>query len=245
MAVITIALLKSFLIASSLPISNTLNAWILPLVKGVETITIDLNSYYQDIVYQLFSNAKIIIDRFHIIAMITRAFNQYRSQWMKRYKYQSLEYKLLKFFWRLYLKNDHALTDNNEYYDRHIHQKVKINERISLGLKLDAKLNNDYVVMHDVMNDLATRNKDTLAETLYNYHYDQLSKPIATVIKTLRRNLEIVLNAVGSDESNGPLEGTNRMIKQIQRTAFSLQNFNHLIARINLRMMRTKKQYQV
>ncbi|WP_413230832.1 hypothetical protein [Limosilactobacillus urinaemulieris] len=35
------------------------------------------------------------------------------------------------------------------------------------------------------------------------------------------------------------------MIKQIQRTAFSLQNFNHLIARINLRMMRTKKQYQV
>ena len=73
--------------------------------------------------------------------------------------------------------------------------------------------------MHDVMNDLATRNKDTLAETLYNYHYDQLSKPIATVIKTLRRNLEIVLNAAGSDESNGPLEGTNRMIKQIQRTA--------------------------
>ena len=44
--------------------------------------------------------------------------------------------------------------------------------------------------MHDVMNGLATRNKDALTEALYNYHYDQLSKPTSTVIKTLRRNLE-------------------------------------------------------
>lgn len=47
--------------------------------------------------------------------------------------------------------------------------------------------------------------------------------------------------------SNGVLEGTNRMIKQIQRTAFGMSNFNHLVARINLRQMKTKpkeKQHQ-
>ena len=213
--------------------------------ENVETITMDLNSYYQDIVYQLFPNAKIVIDQFHIIAMMTRAFNQYRSQLMKHYKYQSYEYKLLKFSWRLYLKNDQHLSDAKEYYDRHIHQKVTAGERIGLGLALDSKLNNDYVVMHDVMNYLAQRNKDRLAEALFSYHYDQLSKPMATVIKTLHKHLEIVLNAAENEQSNGPLEGTNRMIKQIQRTAFGLSNFNHLLARINLRMMRTKKQYQV
>ena len=213
--------------------------------KRVETVTMDLNSYYQDIVYQLFPNAKIVIDRFHIIAMMTRAFNQYRSQLMKHYQYQSHEYKLLKFSWRLYLKNDRDLSNTQEYYDRHIHQKVTAGERISLGLELDTKLNNDYVVMHDVMNYLTLRNKDQLAEALFNYRYEQLSKPMADVIRTLRKNLEIVLNAAENEQSNGPLEGTNRMIKQIKRTAFGLRNFNHLLARINLRMMRTKKQHQV
>ena len=94
--------------------------------------------------------------------------------------------------------------------------------------------------MHDVMNYLAQRNKDRLAEALFSYHYDQLSKPMATVIKTLRKHLEIVLNAAENKQSNGPLEGINRMIKQIQRTAFGLRNFNHLLARINLRSMKTK-----
>lgn len=163
--------------------------------EQVETVTMDLNSYYQDIVYQLFSNAKIVIDHFHIIAMMTRAFNQYRSQLMKHYKYQSHEYKLLKFSWRLYLKNDRNISNAQEYYDRHIHQKVTAGERISLGLELDAKLNNDYVVMHDVMNYLTLRNKDQLAEALFNYRYEQPSKPMADVIRTLRKNLEIVLNA--------------------------------------------------
>ena len=137
-----------------------------------------------------------------------------------------------------HLKNDQQLSDAKEYYDQHIHQKVTTGERISLGLALDSKLNNDYVVMHDVMNYLAQRNKDRLAESLFSYHYDQLSKPMATV--TLRKHLEIVLNAAENEQSNGPLEGINRMIKQIQHTAFGLRSFNHLLARINLRNMKTK-----
>ncbi|TDG71520.1 hypothetical protein C5L31_001789 [Secundilactobacillus malefermentans] len=36
------------------------------------------------------------------------------------------------------------------------------------------------------------------------------------------------------------MEGINRMIKQIQRTAFGFRNFHHLISRIKLQQMRTK-----
>lgn len=41
---------------------------------------------------------------------------------------------------------------------------------------------------------------DRLAEALFSYQYDQLSKPMATVIK----HLEIVLNAAENEQSNGP-----------------------------------------
>ncbi|MFL2029307.1 transposase, partial [Loigolactobacillus zhaoyuanensis] len=39
---------------------------------------------------------------------------------------------------------------------------------------------------------------------------------------------------------NGPIEGINRMIKQIQRTAFGFRNYHHLVSRIKLQQMRTK-----
>ncbi|PIO87876.1 hypothetical protein B8A32_01100, partial [Loigolactobacillus backii] len=38
----------------------------------------------------------------------------------------------------------------------------------------------------------------------------------------------------------GPIEGINRMIKQIQRTAFGFRNYHHLVSRIKLQQMRTK-----
>ena len=55
-----------------------------------------------------------------------------------------------------------------------------------------------------------------------------------TTLNTFKRNLHDILNAAKFDESNGCLEGTNRKIKQIERTAYGYTNFNHLVTRIEL-----------
>lgn len=39
------------------------------------TASCNLNSYYVDFINNLFPNAKIIIDRFHIVQMLNRAVN--------------------------------------------------------------------------------------------------------------------------------------------------------------------------
>ncbi|RGW52974.1 ISL3 family transposase, partial [Limosilactobacillus fermentum] len=47
---------------------------------------------------------------------------------------------------------------------------------------------------------------------------------------------------------NGRVEGINRMIKLIQRTAYGFTNFGHFIARIRLHQMGTeaeKRRHQV
>lgn len=41
----------------------------------VKTVSMNLNACYQDIVRQLFPNAQIIIDRFHIVQMLNRSLN--------------------------------------------------------------------------------------------------------------------------------------------------------------------------
>lgn len=69
----------------------------------VKTVTIDLNCYYPLVARELFPNAQIVIDRFHMVQMLTRSFNSLRVQIMKQFKKQSHEYKLLKSPWKLYL----------------------------------------------------------------------------------------------------------------------------------------------
>lgn len=201
----------------------------------VKTVSMDLNSYYQDIVRRVFPNAQIIIDRFHIIAMLTRAFNQYRAQVMKRFEKNSRQYRLLKFGWRLYLTAQDKLSDKREYYDRHLRQRVTSNERVDLGIQLDERLAADYYAMQDIMQSLKNRNLDQLAISIYSAK--RLSPQMTVVINTLKQNLEYVLNASRFNYSNGAIEGTNRMIKQIERTAFGFHNFNHLVYRIYYRQM--------
>lgn len=53
-------------------------------------------------------------------------------------------------------------------------------------------------------------------------------------LTTFKHNQTSVLNAGKYQCSNGCLEGINRKIKQIERTAYGYGNFDHLIARIKL-----------
>ena len=204
----------------------------------VKTVTLDLNSYYKDIVKLVFPNAKIIVDRFHISAMMTRAFNQSRVQLMKTFDKQTKEYRTLKFAWKLYLKHFDDLDVEQLYYDRHLRQQLTQQERVQLGLNVDEKLANTYNAMQGVMLCLKNHDKDGLVQYLYNN--DRLSPQMKTILTTFKKNLEIILNASESKYSNGPIEGINRMIKQIQRTAFGFRNYHHLVSRVKLQQMRTK-----
>lgn len=206
--------------------------------KQVKTVSLDLNSYYQDIARLVFPNAKIIVDHFHIVAMMTRSFNQSRVQIMKEYKKQSKEYRMLKFSWKLYLKHFYELEIKKTFFDRHLRKQVTQLERVQLGLDVDERLLNTYNAMQGIMICLKNHDKDGLVQYLYNN--DKLSSQMKDVLTTFKKNLEIVLNASESKYSNGPIEGINRMIKQIQRTAFGFRNYHHLVSRVKLQQMRTK-----
>ena len=52
----------------------------------VKTVTMALNCYYSLIARELFPNAQIVIDHFHMVQMLTRSFNSLRVQIMKPFK---------------------------------------------------------------------------------------------------------------------------------------------------------------
>ena len=60
----------------------------------VKIITMDMFSPYYDLAKQLFPNAKIVLDRFHIVQHLSRAMSRIRVQMMNQFDRKSHEYKV-------------------------------------------------------------------------------------------------------------------------------------------------------
>ena len=216
-------------------------------VRGlVRTVCCDLNSYYVDIVKELFPNAKIIIDRFHLVQMLNRAVNSMRTDMMNQFEHNSKDYKLFKRYWKLFLKRYDALECTHQFYDRTQKSWFTAEQIVNHGLELaDTDFHRDYwdyqCLLEAINNPSAAKlkifkqrildTKDKCADS--SYKVTKADK----VLLTFFNYLEPVLTALDPrycHYTNGPLEGINRKIKQIQRTAYGYRNFEHFKARIYL-----------
>ncbi|CAD5896685.1 hypothetical protein CMALT430_110034 [Carnobacterium maltaromaticum] len=57
--------------------------------KQVQSVAIDMNAPYFVVIQELFPNAKTIIDRFHIVQLMTRSLNQTRIRVMKKFNHST------------------------------------------------------------------------------------------------------------------------------------------------------------
>ncbi|WP_251941400.1 transposase, partial [Streptococcus thermophilus] len=64
---------------------------------------------------KLFPNAKIVLDRFHIVQHLSRAMNRVRIQIMNHLDRQSQEYCALKRYWKLIQQDSRKLNDKRFY----------------------------------------------------------------------------------------------------------------------------------
>ena len=198
----------------------------------VKTVTMDLNYYYDIMAKELFPNAQVILDRFHIVQMLNRSFNSCRIQETKKHKKGSWEYNLLKYYWKLYLKPFDDLEKVKPCYQSRLKNTLTQEQIVADGLSLNNELENTYNLMQDISKALKDRDTKKLRSLIQSK--DHVGNMMHTTLNTFKRNLHDILNAAKFDESNGCLEGTNRKIKQIERTAYGYTNFNHLVTRIKL-----------
>ena len=81
----------------------------------VKIITMDMFSPYYDIAKKLFPNAKIVLDRFHIVQYLSRAMSRLRVQIMNQFDRKSHEYKAIKRYWQLIQQDSRKLSDKRFY----------------------------------------------------------------------------------------------------------------------------------
>ena len=81
----------------------------------VKVITMDMFSPYYQLAKQLFPNAKIVLDRFHIVQHLSRAMNRVRIQIMNQFDRKSQEYRTSKRYWKLIQQDSRKLSDKRFY----------------------------------------------------------------------------------------------------------------------------------
>ncbi|WP_440971461.1 ISL3 family transposase [Pediococcus pentosaceus] len=221
-----------------------LNHYSLKNREQVTQVVMDLNAQYQTVIRYLFPNAKLIVDNFHLVQMTLRALNQTRVQLMKKYHPDTPEYRVLKPYWRLYLMNYEALEKSQPQWFSHLRNRLTQEQLIWSGLNLSHEFENTYFTAHKLVE--AFRNRDYAAFTATLDEVENVSPQLFTTIKTFIKNKKLIQNMTSSTLFNGPIEGVNRKIKQIKRTAYGYRNWKNFVFRIQIEFkIRVKKRNPV
>ncbi|EFD04689.1 transposase [Peptostreptococcus anaerobius] len=112
----------------------------------VKYITTDMYQTYIGLGIDLFPNAQIVIDKFHVVQLFTRCMQKLRIDVMKNFNTRSTNNKKLKKYWKVLLKKNFNL--NGVKFYKYVHYKkwtntkeilidlLSLSDRLSVGHSL-------------------------------------------------------------------------------------------------------------
>ena len=183
---------------------------------------------YISLIKECFPNAKIIIDTFHIVQLISRSLNKTRIKIMRENKEN---YRKFKRYWRLILTSRFDLDCS--YWKKYLCFKNLMTEVDILDylLNLSPELTASYNLYQNILYAIQTKNYNLL-ETTLNHDYGSISKYMKTSVNTLKEFLPYIKNTLENPYNNGVMERNNNTCKLIKRIAFGFRNFRNFKARI-------------
>ncbi|VQT25545.1 transposase [Streptococcus pneumoniae] len=187
-------------------------------------------------------NAKIVLDRFHIVQHLSRAMSRVRVQIMNQFHRKSHEYKAIKRYWKLIQQDSRKLSDKHFYrptFRMHLTNKEILDKLLSYSQDLKHHYQLYQLLLFHFQNKEPEKFFGLIEDNLKQVH------PIfQTVFKTFLKDKEKIVNALQLHYSNAKLEATNNLIKLIKRNAFGFRNFENFKKRIfialNIKKERTK-----
>ena len=197
--------------------------------EKVQHISTDFYSGYIYLAKKLFKNAHISIDRFHIIVQIYTALNCTRVGLCKK---DNHNYKKLKDYWKLFVKNENDLSEE-KHYSKHFKKEISQKEIVQYLINTNKTLKATYECYQGLINALKERNFNKFKSICFNPTHN-LSIKMEAALKLYRENIQYIENSFKYDINNGIVEGTNNLIKCLKKIAFGYRKYDHFIARIFL-----------
>ena len=188
----------------------------------VKYVVLDMNRGFRDVARAFFPNAKIIIDRFHVVRFCTQAMDDVRKSVQKQLPADQRRY--FKRSRRLLLAHRDKLTREDRAA---VDVMLRFSDRLMQAYALKEAFY-DFMAAPDRTE--ADRRLDFWLEAC-----DRLRLPEFMDCRRMLRNWrDYILNAFDIRLSNGFTEGCNNAIKTLKRASFGGQNFSHFRKRILL-----------
>ena len=127
----------------------------------------DMYTPYISLVKSIFPSAKIVIDKFHIVNLVNRAFNQTRISIMNSIQDKSLKRKL-KLFWKLLLKYYPDLCRLN-YYCQSFKCKLSSKDKVDYLLEKCPELEINFNIYQDIIQAIRLNNFKRLEDIVKKY----------------------------------------------------------------------------
>ena len=202
---------------------------------SVKTITIDMNAGYEKLIQELFPKAKIIIDRFHLVQLISRSMNQLRIQVMNGFRRGHNEdqkkYRRLKRYWKLLLKNEKDLT-YTVYKPFGLFGQTTDRTVVDTLLSYDERLQVNYTLYQSLLNAMKDKDINVLQTLLKQPLHEEISLDFRRSMRTLKHHLSSIENSFMYPFNNGRIEGIHNKIKVLNRVAYGYRNFTNYRQRI-------------
>lgn len=196
--------------------------------SNVKLIVIDMYSPYISLIKKMFPNAEIIIDKFHLVNLISTSLNKTRINIMKKDK---KNYNKLKRYWKLILKAQDEL-DNSKWRKWRCFDKLMIqSDVVSYLINTHKELKETYQIYQNILYSIKN-NKYNNLEVILNNTNDKISSYMKTSIKSLKEYLPYIKNTLSNPYHNGFVEGNNNFIKVLKRIAFGFRSFRRFKTRI-------------
>ena len=206
---------------------------------NVETVCMDMYSPYMVLVESLFPNAAIIIDRFHVVQHLNKAFTKTRINTMNTFATTTMEYKRLKRYWKLLLKDRNELDRVN--FRKFTNFKEWQSEASVVDLTLeqnnmikrnDNVLLQTYEVCQSLRFYIQYRSPRAFFAEVKKAMKKNISNEMKKALRTILKYRRYIENSMKYEYSNGPIEGINNYIKVLKRVAFGYRSFYHFRNRI-------------
>ena len=180
----------------------------------------DMRKDYISMAKNLFPNAKIVIDKFHVVRYCTWALENVRKRIQK-----SLHPDERKYFKRsrtLLLKRMNHLTPNGR-------------ESVIRMLRFQSDLRDAYLLKEKFYSFMDSKDSEEARKRLHEFGLFAAVtdlKEFEPLFTVLRNWSKYILNSFDTGYTNGFTEGCNNKIKVLKRIAFGYRNFNNFRQRI-------------
>lgn len=188
----------------------------------VKYVVMDMNRGFRDAAKTFLPNAKIIIDRFHVVRYCTEAMENVRRSFQKTLP--KAQRKYFKRSRRLLLAHRNRLSEEDR-------------AAVDVMLRFSDRLLQAYALKEAFYDFMAAPSRDE-AERLMDFWLESCDRLNLAEFRTCRKMLAnwrtYILNAFDIRLSNAFTEGCNNAIKTLKRLAFGFRSFTAFRARILL-----------